>query len=385
MIISVVIFLAVLIPIFAYNYLTYTYTKEGITDVYFSTMLGIGKTVHAGMESKPWEFSRVLHVTKEIFTQLFKWEIITVIGGALGTALCLRKNNWVKYKEGFLLLWISLLSLPAYVGGSTASSTHYLWVPMVLSIFAGYGIFSVHEMILKRFSFKYSLHLILLIAIIINVLFFSWLVQKYTSASTVPLWEFVHENIPEDAIVVIDPRIYRGVNAWVFNDRHYLEGGHFPLLQEAIEKSAGAKQEIPLYYLECGKDSDYIYCGWKPEDFERIKSAGEQLSAFLVPSMQKVAEIKTSTHFVLYQGTINAPRRVYNFIDGTHTFWFYPVGWRGGSAVDDYTARGIGVLVNLLGFLVLYLDLLLALAAIPFVFYLTNKRGENITPQENKQ
>ena len=101
--------------------------------------------------------------------------------------------------------------------------------------------------------------------------------------------------------------------------------------------------------------------------------------------MQKVAEIKTSTHFVLYQGTINAPRRVYNFIDGTHTFWFYPVGWRGGSAVDDYTARGIGVLVNLLGFLVLYLDLLLALAAIPFVFYLTNKRGENITPQENKQ
>ena len=62
------------------------------------------------------------------------------------------KNNWVKYKEGFLLLWISLLSLPAYVGGSTASSTHYLWVPMVLSIFAGYGIFSVHEMILKRFS-----------------------------------------------------------------------------------------------------------------------------------------------------------------------------------------------------------------------------------------
>ena len=58
-IISALIFLAVLIPIFSYNYLTYTYSKEGVTDYYFSNLLGIGKTVHSGMESKPWELTRV--------------------------------------------------------------------------------------------------------------------------------------------------------------------------------------------------------------------------------------------------------------------------------------------------------------------------------------
>ncbi len=372
-IISALIFLAVLIPIFSYNYLTYTYSKEGVTDYYFSNMLGIGKTVHSGMESKPWELTRVLHVTKDVFLQLFKWEMVTVLGGFLGTALCFRKKKWVECRNGLLLLWVSLLFLLAYVGGSTGSSTHFLWIPLVLSIFAGYGLFSVHEIALKKFSFTYGLHIILLAAVIINFLFFNWMVQNYASASTVPLWEFAHENIPEDAIVVIDPRIYSGVNAWAFNDRHYLEGMYFPQLMEVIEKSPGTKEEISIYYLECGSKSNYDYCGWKPEDFERIKSHGEKLSDFLVPNMKQIAEINTDTNFILYMGKITAPVSVYNIIDKTHIFWMYPVGWKGGSAVDDYAASGVGVLVNLLGFIVLYLDLLLSLLAIPFVFHLVNK------------
>ncbi len=372
-IISALIFLAVLIPIFSYNYLTYTYSKEGVTDYYFSNLLGIGKTVHSGMESKPWELTRVLHVTKDVFLQLFKWEMVTVLGGFLGTALCFRKKKWAECGDGLLLLWVSLLFLLAYVGGSTGSSTHYLWIPLALSIIAGYGIFSVHEAIAQKLSFKYGLHLILLAAVIINILFFSWLVQRSASASTVPLWEFAHENIPENAIIVIDPRIYGGINAWVFNDLHYVEGMYFPQLMEVIDKSGGTKKEIPLYYLECGSKSSYVYCGWKPEDFERIKPRGEELSNFLVPTMEQIAEINTASNFILYRGVIAAPVSIYQAIDKTHVFWFYPVGWTGGSAVDDYDAHGAGVLVNLLGFLMLYLDLLLSLLAIPFVFHLVNK------------
>ena len=150
------------------------------------------------------------------------------MGGFLGTALCFRKKKWAECGDGLLLLWVSLLFLLAYVGGSTGSSTHYLWIPLALSIIAGYGIFSVHEAIAQKLSFKYGLHLILLAAVIINILFFSWLVQRSASASTVPLWEFAHENIPENAIIVIDPRIYGGINAWVFNDLHYVEGMYFP-------------------------------------------------------------------------------------------------------------------------------------------------------------
>ena len=78
--------------------------------------------------------------------------MVTVLGGFLGTALCFRKKKWAECGDGLLLLWVSLLFLLAYVGGSTGDSTHYLWIPLALSIIAGYGIFSVHEAIAQKLS-----------------------------------------------------------------------------------------------------------------------------------------------------------------------------------------------------------------------------------------
>jgi len=369
--ISVVLVLVVLVPIFAYNYLVYQ--EKGITDYYFSNVLGIGKTVHQGLQGKSWEFSRLVGVSKEIFSRMLRWEAVSLIFGLFGMALCLRKSEWKENKEkviGVVLFVVSLIFLIGYIAGQTGSSSHFLWAPLVFSIFAGYGLWYAHEKIIHKFNFKYVLHIFLLIAIIMSIFFFIGILKENKSASALPLWDFVHKYVPEDAIVIMDPRIYRGNSAWVLNDRHYLEGTYLPQLLDIAKNSPGEKRNLPLYYIECGTGS---YCGWKAEDFQRIQSTGQKISDFLVPSMKQVAELNRAHHFIIYQGSLNAPPSLYDVIDKTHEdspFWFYPTGWKGDQFIDDYNPKGLGVLANMLGFLMLYLDLLLALLAIPFCFYL---------------
>ena len=366
--ISSVIFLMVLLPVFSYNYLVYQ--EKGITDYYFSNILGIGETVHGGMQGKSWEFSRLVSVVQEKIILMLRWETVLLLFGAVGTILCFRKSEWKEKKIGMVLLWVSLLFLVGYIGGQTGSSSHFLWMPLVFSIFAGYGLVYVHEKMIQKFNLKYAVHAFIAAAVIINLLYLQGVAERNKSASAIPLWGFVHEKIPENAIVIMDPRIYSGNSAWVLNDRHYLEGRHLPQLLEAIKNSPEAKIPMPLYYIECGTGS---YCGWKEEDFKRIESTGKGISDFLVPSMEQVAELKAAHHFVVYAGTIDAPFSIYDTIDSTHIFWFYPVGWKGDTFIDDYTPKGLGVLMNMLGFLLLYVDLFLALLAIPASFYLILK------------
>lgn len=366
--VSILIFLVMLLPIFAYNHLVYQ--EKGITDYYFSNVLGIGETVHKGLQGKSWEFSRLVGVTKEIFGRMLWWEAVLLIFGMIGMILCFRKSEEKERKIALALLGVSLLFLIGYIGGQTGSSNHFLWTPVVFSIFAGYGLLYVHEKIAQKFNFKYGLHIFIIAALLINVLFLQGVMERNKSASAIPLWDFVHKNIPENAIVIMDPRIYSGNSAWVLNDRHYLDGTYLPQLMEAVKNSPEAKISLPLYYIECGTGS---YCGWKEEDFKRIEATGKGISDFLVPSMDKVAQLDAAHNFVVYAGTIDSPFSIYGAIDKTHVFWFYPVGWKGDVFIDDYTAKGAGVLVNMLGYLLLYLDLLLALLAIPASFYLVLK------------
>ncbi|MEK6809607.1 MAG: glycosyltransferase family 39 protein [Nanoarchaeota archaeon] len=366
--IGAVIFLIVIFPIFSYNYLVYN--EKGITDAYFSTILGIGKTVHKGMQGKSWEFLRLVGVVQEKVTLMFRWEAVLLLFGAVGTILCFRRSEWKEKRIGIVLFWVSLLFLVGYIGGQTGSSSHFLWMPIVFSIFGGYGLWLTHEKVIHKFNFKYAAHVFIAAALIINLVYLQGVMERNKSASAIPLWSFVHENIPENAIVVMDPRIYSGNSAWVLNDRHYLDGTYLPQLMGGIKNSPEAKVSLPLYYIECGSGS---YCGWKEEDFKRIESTGKEISNFLVPSLGQMAELKAAHNFVIYAGTIEAPFSVYDAIDKTHIFWFYPVGWKGDQFIDDYTPKGLGILINMLGFLTLYLDLLLALLAVPLSFYLISK------------
>lgn len=370
LLIGIAIFIIVLSPIFVYNYLLYT--DKGVTDFYFATMLGIGENVYGGLENKPWAFSALLTRSWWLVKQFLKFDGLLFVLGTIGMLSVFRKK---KYEVTLFLL--SIFFLFGYVAGITGSPTHYLWVPLLLSIFAAPFLLFVKEKLAQRFQFKQFLLVILIIIFVSNMFLLSDILTKKNAVLS--LREYVHENIPDDAIVVLDPRIYRGIYAWAFADKHYLEGTSFPQLLDLLKESGSPAVSVPIYYIECGKGTE---CIWSKEDYERVNEFGERLTSYFKNSTQQIAQIKGQAvkagdrhTFIVYRGTIAAPIKIYEAIDRTHVFWLYPVGWKYTDDVfDNYQTKGFGKLLNGFGFLALYTTLVISLLALPYTLYLVFKK-----------
>ncbi len=364
--VALFIVLLMVSPVFAYNYLTYQ--EKGTTDYYFSNILGVGDSIHDGMD-KQWETSRFISITKEKFKQLFKYDFILLFSCIVGLFYSLKKKS-----NGIWLVFLSLILFHSYMAGQTGSASHYLWWPFVLSIFAGFGIFKIRDLFKSKIKFK---HLVLCIVLASSFLVYNTtldLKESREKSITLSLRDYVHQEIPEDAIVIIDPRIYRGIHAWVFNDKHYLEGTHYSNLINSMNNVHGKLKEVPIYYIECGPGTN---CGWKPEDFARIFNVGEDLSNYFQKNLQKVAEIKATHYFKIYKGSIEVPSGVYDIIDRSHVFWFYPIGWKYPELAVDYYPRDN--LVHKTGLLILYLNVLLTIFTIPFVLWLVFRKNRKYT------
>jgi len=368
-VLGILIFLVVLSPIFAYNYILYK--EKGITDFYFSTILGVGKNAYQGLENRSWSIPIFSAKSAQVFMRLFNYDGPLILLGFLGMFLSFRK----KMLET-LFLFLTMGFLFAYLAGVTGSPSHYLWIPLILSIFAGHCIVAVHEKITQRWRLRHFIPLVLTLIFVFNVIFI-WDVLSKKDA-VLALREYVHNNIPEEAIVILDPRVYRGIYAWAFNDKHYLEGTAFPQLKELLEKSTTSKVTIPIYYIECGKGTT---CIWSTEDYERVNDFGKQLTDYFRNNTEQVAQVTGKAGvrdtFVVYHGAIAAPVEIYEAIDRTHIFWFYPVGWKyTDDVIDNYEAKGFHKILNSLGFVFLYIDFFTALLSLPFVLFLLRKQQE---------
>lgn len=348
-------------PVFIYNYLTYT--AKGVTDYYFSNILGIGETVHKGIQGKPWSFHTLRSSIQEISISKMPVQMFL---GTIGMILLFRRRVYHS-----LFFVISMILLILYIGGKTASPSHYLWLPIVLSIYGAGVVCFVKDNFFQKVKAK---HFFLVFAAALLIFNTTRLHDLITNTSaTLQLNTYVAENIPREAIIIIDPRIYRGVHAWAFNEQYYLEGTFFPQLQETINAAPQEQRvSIPLYYIECGKGTN---CGWKQEDFERIYNFSEQLSSFFRRELTSIAQIKEIDTFNIYRGVIKAPQGIYHAIDQTKLFWFYSVGWKYPEMNNDYyVAKGWPSILENFGLLILYLDVLMAVGAIPLTIYLFLKR-----------
>ncbi len=82
-IICVGIILITLAPIFVYNYLLYK--DQGVTDYYFSNVLGLGKTVHPSyVLGKSWAFDRLINITKSKLLQFLQFDGLLLFLGLVG-------------------------------------------------------------------------------------------------------------------------------------------------------------------------------------------------------------------------------------------------------------------------------------------------------------
>lgn len=367
-ILCIIIAFIVVSPVLVYNYLLYQ--EKGITDYYFSVLAGVGNNdLYQGQEAESWAFGRFLNIMNIIFSNMVRYDILILLLGIAGMALAYKKE---KYFSSLLVL--SALFLLLYLGGKMSSPTHYVWIAIILSVFAGHAAVRLQEALQRRFTFKQVL-LILAIAAFLSTFFvLKNLTPLRERSIAIALNEYSTDNIPDDAIVVLDPRIYRGIFAWAFNEGHYLEGTYFPQLLQTQEQLPGPAQNIPFYYVECAHGT---YCGWKPEDYQRIYNFSEQLSTLIKTQTAKIAEVNAIDTFIIYKGTFTASSAIYEVIDRTHSFWYTPVGWKyTENAVDNYnTDTFFKKTLNSLGFLILWIDVAIALLSVGLVFYLLAKQS----------
>lgn len=362
---GVLVFLFIISPVLFYNYIVYQ--EKGIADFYFAGVIGSEASPIQGISVQPWHTGALVSTAFSKFKELARADIIVLLFGGFGVFLSL----WKPRKETILLL-LSLLFLMVYVGGKTASSTHFLWIPVVLSILGGYSI----ALLFSRFpAAERIMTVILFAAICINAFF---IIQEsrsqHDNSLTVLLREYV-PSIPNEALVIVDPRVYRGIDAWVFHDKHYLEGNYAPQLFEQMNSAPGQAIQIPLYYVECSPKGKF--CGWKPEDFERIAPFGEQLSAQFKNITTPITEIGTKDVVAIHKGVIGIKPGFIEAVDRTHQHWGYSVGWKyPEDNIDYYEAEGFLKFLHVLGLIILYIDVLIALISIPLVFVLA-LRGEH--------
>lgn len=355
-----------LMPAIMYNYLEFK--NNGKTENIVSTFLGVGEHFHPGnSQIDPWSFQVLKDLLKSSPDQFFYPDPIIIILGIIGTVLLFSRKI-----PAYFLLLLSLLSLVFYMGGITGSKTHYLFIPLALSIFAGYTVERISNHLKAKFKIRWAYFGLVLIIVIFSLFQFYTIVSN--KSANMQLREYVVENVPRESIIVMDPRIYFGNYAWILNERHYLNGIYFQKILDQIAGSAGSKIEVPFYYIECSGDTT---CGWKIEDYERITPFAESLTEYMKKNLVYAHEIDADHHFFIHRGTIAAPLSVLQSIDSTHVFWGYSIGWESPeNNIDNYLLEGSNKFFHMVGLFFLYLDLLLALIAIPLLFLLLWKSEE---------
>src|SRR3989338_59947 len=360
-----VIAILLLMPTIMYNYLEFK--NNGKTDTIVYAFLGIGENFYPGMSQiDPWDFPVMLNFFKNFFAKFFMPDPLIVGLGILGIFLVVQQR-----RAGSLILIISALLLLAYVGGITGSASHYLWVPLVLSIFAGYSIEKLSHYLHTKCNLNLRTISFVFILIITAVSLYQFNIIISKESANMELREYSIENIPKDSIIVMDPRIYFGSYSWILHERHYLNGMLFQELLNQLGNSASPKIEVPLYYIECSGDTT---CGWKQEDYDRVNSFAESLSTYFKDNLGYTGEIDANHHFFIYQGFISVPPEIYQSIDRTHAFIGYSMGWKyPDQNIDEYPREVSNKYFHVAGLLFLYLDLLLALLTIPLVLVLLFK------------
>ncbi|MEK6940130.1 MAG: glycosyltransferase family 39 protein [Nanoarchaeota archaeon] len=367
-----VIVLLLLMPVVMYNYLEYK--NNGKTENIVSTLLGIGAQFHPETSQiDPWNFSTMVGFLKIFVAKFFRPDPLVVGLGIAGILLVLLQR-----KAGHFIFILSALLLLTYIGGITGSASHYLWIPLVLSLFAGYTLEKSQAYLSTKFQLRPTSVVFVFILVIAAVS--SIHVQAITAekSASMALREYVVDTIPKNAIVVMDPRIYHGSYAWILNERHYLNGIHFEGLLNQIAQSSGPTVEVPLYYIECSGDTT---CGWKVEDYDRVSPFAESLADYLKKNLEYIGEVDANHHFFIHNGVITVPSSIFQSIDRTHVFWGSSVGWKYPDLnIDEYPLQGSNKVFHVIGLVFLYLDLLLAFLAIVllFVFLRRSEKGNRL-------
>ncbi|MEM3122318.1 MAG: glycosyltransferase family 39 protein [Candidatus Pacearchaeota archaeon] len=330
----------IMTPIFIYNYLLYS--DKGITDLLFDKFLGINHPTYQGLASAKFSLSYFPKGLFQITRNILLFDSILFVTAIMGFYFFIKKKNIFGISTLIFMIFPYLL-----LSGSSISQHHFVIILPVLAISASYFLNKIKSN-----------------KLIVSIFMVFLLLNSYTAIShalpkgqTNQLKEF-STSIPEDAIIIVDSRIYKGVFSWSFFGKNYLDTNSF---SEFLSKQTNLSVTKNIYFVECVPDN----CGYASsqlnefnEKFVEFFSQGEYI---------KTIKEQDREIFHISKLTLQIPPGVEEFAKSTYEFYYYPsAGYSEKERFDSYKTTGIKNILNSFGYLILYFSLIGAVL-IPFL------------------
>jgi len=336
-----------LTPSIISNYLLYQ--DKGFVDIIPTNILGIGKDKAAEYFSwdaswnKSPDYIGFFTITKHLNAGIPGWwltlrylmygDIIIFIAGILGCFIAFKRKE--KYLS-FLIL--SFIPIWFYISSEIPLSKHLLFELILLIPLAAVFIdFLSNKLKNKGINLKLILVIILIFQLIWLGVNNSAAAGNFYSKSSIEQTMEYKNNIPQNALVVFDGRIYRGRANWMLYGTNYLESS---LLVQAINESSKNGNLIPteIYFIECVKDD----CGWGTiKDQPEFNNSMEDIAEWFKNNSEikkEIYEVKDSTfnfpfgatkeiEYKIYKSNLMLSPQIFDITEKTYSWWLYPIGW----------------------------------------------------------
>mgnify|MGYP001560226012 FL=1 len=380
---AIVIFVMV-IPILTFNYLLYK--DKGIGDLQFSRFLGLGKDTYASIEAtlKPFRVNDLFLSYNgrrpgllDGISFYYVFDFVLFILAIFGLIIIFNRN-----KTFSLLLLLIFLFPFIFLSGTSLLPYHFAFGIPIFALLAANTLDFIIEKTKKiRIKTKIITYLLLILILVSSILFINKQGVFSGKSEVTNIMSYNKDNIENDALVIVDTRIYRGRIVFMFNDKHYLEASQFNDAVGALKQSPQQETSIKTYFIECITDD----CGWgtiaqQPD----LNQSMEDLTDFFKNNSQSQV-ILTNTYnepyFNVYQTNLLLKKDILDLADSTHNWFFYPLRYEPKEKVfDNYkTSNFLDKSLDIIAHFILYLEALIVSLSIILLFVILIKQeGEEI-------
>ncbi len=351
--------LLLLFPVVAYNFLLYE--KEGILDFQFTRVFKTPTEKFsrlAGIE-QGFELGKLpAGLVSTLIFFISSFPILLLLAFA-----CLA----LKWSDKQCLFIFALAFFPSFFYSGIGVQPFYFQLAMpALCLLAAIGLFEMAEKLKQKIAMEKVVAAAIIVFITVEFFLAYSDFSHLEKNATLQLREYA-QNIPEDALVIVDNKIYFGRASWALNDRHYISVVDDKYIKIA-EEYPGTPEPIKVFFVECVKEN----CGWAKgivnESTARIEVMaqfrGLSISEHVIFEDGKPAySVKNLGQFMMKPNSVIAA-------DATHWNYFYPVGWEDKKDYVDKFApqRADEKIIYFSGVTIIYSAVALAFASVAYLF-----------------
>ncbi len=411
---KILIFLCIIfiftLPALTHNYLLYKY--KGFMDLQFTRTLGLGKNISAQYYSWDHQFdakndwkglilghsqhSASPNPTIFVTTNFIRLDDpINFYLGIIGIFLILIYRK--EYRRYLVFFLLSILFVLPFLASVIILPKHYLFFELLLvptSALTLNIISSQISRISNKLKFTPLIFLLVLSLILLGLPYIPNIYHPdmhffYGKSHMAQIMEFKENNIPKNALIIADSRIYRGRINWAFQGRPYLEASDFINLLTQKDKLPGKDISADIYFFECVKDD----CGWGTiKDQPGLNSSMESIvdlfkvNGKLEASISEPLEDKTFYPIIggekekvinVYSGKMTIKDSVLVLASQSKSWFLYDIGYQPiEKQFDYYKPEGfIDITLDKIAHVVVWLAVILAFLSPIFLILLLNSKN----------